>query len=97
MEGYSQVADFMSHAGEMAMFRRFGRLNVENLLYLQAELVQLEKELADLAKPEQQPCHPNAPKYRSNWSYLRHSDRDGHGEQWQKILEIRSKLKEYSK
>jgi hypothetical protein len=39
--GYTKLAIQMGQYSEMAIFRRFGALNAQNLLYLQAELVQL--------------------------------------------------------
>ena len=95
MEGYAQIAGFMGHACEMAIFRRFSTLSLQNLLYLQAELVELESELVQLANEQQQPGHPNKPYYKTNWWFLSHSEDDGDGKQWQKVLEIRAKLKEY--
>jgi hypothetical protein len=95
MEGYACAAAFMHHNSEMAIFRRFSTISNQNLLYLQAELVELEFDLAQLVKEDQKPGHPNRPRYAKDWWYLSHSGRDGDGAQWQKVLEIRAKLKEY--
>jgi hypothetical protein len=95
MEGYAQIAGFMSDASEMAIFRRFGTLSLQNLLYQQAELVELENELAQLANEEREPGHPNRPYYRTDWWFLSRSQDYGDGKQWKKVLEIRAKLKEY--
>ena len=38
---YQKMADFMSQSASLSIFRRFGNLNVQNLLLLQAELAYL--------------------------------------------------------
>ncbi len=43
--GYTALALLMGRVPEVAIFRRFSTLNARNLLYLQAELVQLEDDL----------------------------------------------------
>ena len=45
MEGYAKLASFMASDSEFAIFRRFGALNAQNLLYYQAELMDLETHL----------------------------------------------------
>jgi hypothetical protein len=45
MEGYAKVAHLMGTHGEFGIFRRFQTLNMQNLLYLQAEITHLEAEL----------------------------------------------------
>lgn len=43
--GYEKVAHLMSTHPETAIFKRFGFLDASNTLYLQAELIYLEREL----------------------------------------------------
>jgi hypothetical protein len=50
--GYPQIATFMAHNPEMLMVRRFRGLNARNLLYLQAELVYIEKSLLECEKED---------------------------------------------
>ncbi|KAE9374805.1 hypothetical protein N431DRAFT_557033 [Stipitochalara longipes BDJ] len=95
MEGYAQTALLMHRNSETAIFRQFSTLSIKNLLYLQAELVELEYGLSQLAEQDKRSDHPNAQYYTRDWWYLRHSARDGDAAQWQKVLEIREKLKEY--
>ena len=45
MSGYEKVAGLMTKHSEVATFQRFDFLNTLNILYLQAELVHLEREL----------------------------------------------------
>ena len=45
--GYPKLAGKMELRPETSVFRRFGALNSRNLLYLQAEITALEKDLLD--------------------------------------------------
>ncbi|KAH8900486.1 hypothetical protein GQ53DRAFT_128597 [Thozetella sp. PMI_491] len=45
MEGYSRLATFMAAYPEVAILRRFSALGLQRILYLQAELTNLEKSL----------------------------------------------------
>ena len=95
-EGYAKIALAMSHHGELAIFRRFGKLNLQNLLYLQAELTHLERDLGELV--ERDSLDPNRGFYTKDWwSLAESSDEEEGQEQWDKVLQIREKLKEYSK
>jgi len=49
MEGYSKLASLMGAYPETLIFRRFGAISAQNLLYLQAELVHLEQTLQECA------------------------------------------------
>jgi hypothetical protein len=42
MEGYPKIAQLMSQHGGLAIFRKCGSMNIQNLLYIQAELTYLE-------------------------------------------------------
>jgi len=95
MDGYAKVARLMSRHAEMACIRGFKSLSFQNLLYLQAELVELETEYERLAVDDRQSSHPRKSLYEKNWKLLSESKQDGNDEQWKKILEIRSKLREY--
>ena len=47
VRGYPKLAGQMGLRPEVAIFRRFGALNAENLLYFQAELALLERDLQE--------------------------------------------------
>ena len=49
MEGYAKLSSVMSNDSEFAIYRKFGALNIQNLLYYQAELLGLEDDLDDIA------------------------------------------------
>jgi hypothetical protein len=48
MEFHSSLAELMRHDNSYLFFRQFSLLNVQNLLWMQAELAELEKRLADM-------------------------------------------------
>jgi hypothetical protein len=94
MGGYPQISQLMSQHSEMAIFRRFGNLNRLNTLHLQAELMHLEDKYYKLAEWDEK---NSSRAYRSrDWWSLTQPDREGKKEQWETLLEIREKLKEYS-
>jgi hypothetical protein len=95
MEGYAKIASLMSHHHELAIFRRFGTFNLQNLLYLQAELTHLEDDLKELVEKDQ--ADPGRLFYTKHWYSLAHAEDDEEKEQWDKVLQIREKLKEYSR
>jgi hypothetical protein len=98
--GYALLGKLMWEHSDTAIFRSFGAFSAENLLYLQAELVGLENELRYAQKADQGSPHPERQRYAVNWVGLSQSagedacERDD-GTQWQIVLEMRSKLKEY--
>lgn len=82
---------------EAAVFRRFGVLNAQNLLYLQAELVSMEERLRKL-QAKDNPRPESSLKYTMNWFRLCNSENQGEGidEGYGLVKEIRAKLREYS-
>lgn len=103
MEGYPAVAEAMSTNDGLDIFRRFSALNVLNLLYMQAEILDLELQLEDTAA-EDRNAEPSTASNRERRKYhlsakaLRDSVRgDGDQLQWKKMLEIRKLLRKYSK
>jgi len=83
---------------ETAIIRRFGSLNALNLLYLQAELTNLENTFHQEAKANQESGHLDRVLYARDWESLRDSvtDEDSNPAQWNLMLKIREKLVEYS-
>ncbi|KAH0539050.1 hypothetical protein FGG08_004396 [Glutinoglossum americanum] len=93
--GYPQLANFVSQYPGMAIFRTFARLNAQNLLCMQAEIAQLELDLDMTALEDSQSNDTNR---RSFQTYV-HRLRTATGSdslQWRKLLELRSRLKEYN-
>jgi hypothetical protein len=96
--GYSKLASLMGQNPEVAIFRRFNKLNARNLLYLQAELAELEERLERATKADQDASDPNRKIYDRHWLSLSEcgTTPGGDPEQWNLVLEMRAKLKEYS-
>lgn len=96
MAGYTKVARFIAHHSEMGILRRFKDLNFKNLLYLQAELVELEKELEHLSLADSAAIGSPRTSYEKHWPLLKESEGDGSGDQWAKFLQVRNTLDQYS-
>lgn len=88
----------MSQYPALAFVRRFRGLNARNLLYLQAELSVIEKELLDC---EARDAKATTTELKSNYSrdyrFLAESADKEDNKQWLLIQRMREKLKEYSK
>ncbi|TVY57299.1 hypothetical protein LSUE1_G009182 [Lachnellula suecica] len=92
--GYQKLAGFMANE-QYEIFRKFRSSACRDLLYFQAELAELEEELAALADRDRK-FHGEQELYDGNWHLLSTSKiRDCGGDQWEKALQIREKLKEY--
>ena len=85
---------------EAALFRRFASLNIQNLLYYQAELTILEKQLR-VFETEGCPLQASVPdkipaavgRYATDWAWLVNQPQNP---QWQCMLKIRDVLDKYS-
>jgi hypothetical protein len=93
-QGYAKVAGLISNFPELANFRRFQTLNIQNLLYMQAEITHLECDLKELATEDLR-SGKNLDHHYDWWS-LAHDESESARQQWQLIQEIRSKLEKYS-
>lgn len=97
IHGYPSVACMMGRFPDLAAFRRFRTLNAKSLLYRQAELVHLERELHRLELQDHSEHNigptPNSKKYANDWYWLWSEQ----GSQWGTVMKIRQLLKEYSK
>ena len=97
VRGYPKFAGQIGLRPKLSIFRRFGALNAENLLYLQAELVLLEKALEDQQHIDDTSTHLRKSKYALNWYQLRNSAHNGDTTQLDLVYKIRKTLKQYSK
>jgi hypothetical protein len=95
MEGYAKLARLMGNHhtdGHFLIFQKFEQLSAQNLLYLQAEIVDLQESLAVCVKEDSE--HPEKQNYATDWYKLSSS---AISEQWETWLQLRKKLKEYCK
>lgn len=96
VKGYPKLAGQIELRPETAIFRRFGALNAENLLYFQAELVLLESALRQQQLADSLSSHPRRSKYALNWYQLSTSQGDGDAQQLHLVFRIRETLRQYS-
>lgn len=97
MDGYHKLASLMSDHEELFMLRRFAMSNAKNLLYMQAEILHLEAELHDIALEDHSGCEKHRNYEYSVFDLKESFGSRGSDTQWRKILELRERLKEYSK
>jgi hypothetical protein len=93
-DGYARTARLMSKYGEFAIFRQFKRLNRQNLLYLQAQIIHQEEELEHLVRRDA--AHADRKRYASEWWALSHGEGHEGKEQWNKVKNLRATLDRYS-
>ncbi|EMD62725.1 hypothetical protein COCSADRAFT_93919 [Bipolaris sorokiniana ND90Pr] len=94
--GYPKLAAQIEILPELSMFRRFGALNAQNLLYMQAELAYLEKKLRERQQIDANDPSGKRSAYALNWFWLKGSENTDAGEQQALVLRIRQVLKEYT-
>jgi hypothetical protein len=97
-QGYHRLASVMGMFPDVAIFRRFSTLNVENILYLQAELVDLENRLKEAAQAD---ALSDDAIRRENYRALYNLSQaeflpNGNGLQWKIFLQIREVLQQYN-
>lgn len=99
MQGYAKIGWRMAVHPELAIFRRFAALNAQSLLYMQAELLDLETKLRKQGEDDLQSENEKTRWYARDWRSLSRLDREEgeNAEQWKMCLEIREKLQAYSK
>lgn len=94
LDGYALTAQLMAKYPEFAMLRRFKRLNYQNLLYLQAQILYQQEELERLVRRDAN--HPDRQPYANDWWALSHGKGQGGKEQWRKVKALRRTLETYS-
>jgi len=97
--GFHKLASMMGAHPEYAVFRRFGALNAQNILFYQAELADLEIKLKNAVEADYASGDPDRVLYDRFGKALMASAHDGNGnpEQLNTIRAIRRTLQEYSK
>jgi hypothetical protein len=93
---YQSLAQLSGNEPGFAVFRRFRTLNAKNILYLQAELAELEEQLAQLEADDQNSGEVNNRKFQWDARLLMEAS-PGADQQWKMILQIRTKLDEYNR
>lgn len=95
--GYPTLAARMSLIPEVAIFRRFGSANAQNLLYMQAEILHMENTLRSYQIRDSNSQDHRTAWHVADWWHMAHAhEQDRNDEQWKLVQDIRQKLKEYS-
>jgi hypothetical protein len=95
MEGYSKISSRIACHPELGIYRGFKTLNAQNILYLQAEIHELEADLQQYADEDAKAPKTSArSQYSRNWHKLANSPDDRR--QWNTFCALREKLKEYN-
>lgn len=95
MEGYEKLAQLMGNThtdGHFLIFQKFAELSAQNILYLQAEIMNLQETLGGLAKEDAESESPERRLFARDWWALSSAE---DGVQWETFLLLRKKLKEY--
>jgi hypothetical protein len=95
MEGYEKLARLMGNShtdGHFLIFQKFEHLSAQNLLYLQAEIVNLQETLTASAKEDAESGDPERKLFARDWWALSSAE---DSEQWETFLQLRGKLKNY--
>ena len=94
--GYPRLAERMGLKPETLIFRKFVGLNARILLYMQAELVDLERALQKQEERDLNDKEGKRSRYASNYSYLLLSHKYGDTTQLELVRKIQVKLEIYS-
>ena len=93
-KGYPDLSRFMALDDGMLQFKRFAELNAHSLLMQQAEILVLEEDLKACANANRQDF---GTKYDTRVEELMElNSKNEHSEQWKLVLQIRTRLKDYS-
>ncbi|KAH8892383.1 hypothetical protein GQ53DRAFT_861596 [Thozetella sp. PMI_491] len=98
-DGYPRLASLMPSHADVAIFRRFSSFNALNLLYMQAELTDLEIGLQRQTKIDAESGHFERLLCARDWQTLSGSASEakaGHPLQWTTIIKIKEKLCDYN-
>jgi hypothetical protein len=98
--GYPQLSGQIGLLPQYGIFRSFRAVSSRNILYLHAELIELEQMLHEAEKYDSECPDPVRMKYRRDWRWLKASEGSQCPEasrQCQIILQLRQVLKEYCK
>lgn len=97
--GYPTLSAYMSKSPSSTILSRFSALNAQNLLYYQAELILLEKQLRqqEFVAGQTPSCDPRS-RFARDWEWINITETDTGFEQTQitLIMRLRTVLREYS-
>lgn len=92
MEGYARLANLMGNDrsdGHFLIFQKFESLSAQNLLYLQAEIINLQEKLGEQVQEDASSPETEKQLYTRDWDTL---GNPGDNRQWATWLEVRELL-----
>ncbi|KAK5155873.1 hypothetical protein LTS14_005439 [Recurvomyces mirabilis] len=95
-KGYNKLAILMGRNPQVAILRRFGALNMLNLLYLQAELSELERKFETAYLDDAVSNKADVREFCKSMVALRSSKDGPNGDQLEQLLVIQDKLEKYN-
>jgi hypothetical protein len=97
IDGYPKLSEFISKYYATPIFRRFGDVQMRNLLYYQAEIIRLEEEVNEIAHEDFTSDNASMKEHHMSWLALSSATPGTRNNlQWCKILELRELLHKYS-
>ena len=100
MGNYARFGKFLGGWPDMNIFRRFGSLQAQNMLFLQAELAHLEDQLNEIREEQRSNVSDDPEKEQEkldrtqSWRALQDAGEDS--DEYLQLMKIREKLNEYS-
>lgn len=94
---YGRLAALMGNLPELAIFRKFHEINIQNLLTMQSELVHLEEEYKDICEEDANSECEITRSYQKDWKALQKSKGMGGTLQKDAQSRLQVKLAAYSK
>ncbi|KAF8849629.1 hypothetical protein BDZ45DRAFT_772160 [Acephala macrosclerotiorum] len=91
-EGYGKLAKFIAKSPDIAIFRKFGVLNMMNLLRLQAELHGMEQQLEEARVEDKDSGDRIRSQYGVNFRLMRQNAVEGESTQYDLPVDIGQKL-----
>jgi hypothetical protein len=97
LKGYETLARLMGIYPYLGIFRRFGALNLQNMIYLPEEIVQLEQDLSNMVAEDNHNPDPKRNCFQEIGTLTtRGGDEEPENPWYQLILQIRKVLNDYS-
>jgi hypothetical protein len=95
--GYPRLSERISYKPETGIYRRFDGLNARRMLYLQAELCILEKDLHLIEKQDKAGSKGKRATYAVDYKCMLEEADGRQSSQIKLIVEMQEKLNQYSK
>lgn len=94
--GYPRLSERISFKPETGIYRRFDGLNARHLLYLQAELCTMEKNLFWLEQQDNKSTSGRRSEYATDYQCMLEEPHGEQSEQFRLIAKMHEKLNQYS-